>query len=54
MACRLTIGKRGVRRGGGRIDLRPLSASESSEKSLSAVDKDADAYQKVLKAGSSR
>ena len=50
MACRLTIGKEGYEEAEEELT-SVLSASESLRKNLlSAVDKDADAYQKVLKA----
>ena len=50
MACRLTIGKEGYEDAEEELN-SVLSASESLRKNLlSAVDKDADAYQKVLNA----
>ena len=50
MACRLTIGKEGYEEAEEELN-SVLSASESLRKNLlSAVDKDADAYQKVLNA----
>lgn len=50
MACRLTIGKEGYEETEEELN-SVLSASESLRKNLlSAVDKDAEAYQKVLKA----